>query len=63
MCMLRVCAAVGCETKTLGLFCIEHEGYNTVGTSQDLIDTLSAAVLREVYRTDTADEPRLDPRD
>ena len=23
--MLRVCAAEGCETKTLGAFCIEHE--------------------------------------
>ena len=25
MAMLRICSADGCETKTLGLHCIEHE--------------------------------------
>jgi hypothetical protein len=28
--MLRICAAEGCETKTLGEFCIDHE--LTLGT-------------------------------
>ena len=61
--MLRVCAAVGCETKTLGVFCIEHESDTATGASQDLIDTLSAAVLREIYQNDPPDGLRLDPRD
>ena len=35
--MLRVCSADGCETKTLGPYCIEHE--DTAGAT-DLLDAV-----------------------
>ena len=59
MAMLRVCTADGCETKTLSLYCIGHEG-GSVDASDDLNETLKSAIERNVHR---ADPPLLDPRD
>ena len=58
MAMLRVCTAEGCETKTLSLYCIDHEG-GSVDASDDLNETLRSAIDRNVDRA----EPLLDPRD
>jgi hypothetical protein len=35
--MLRVCSADGCETKTLGPYCIEHE--HEMETDEDLAES------------------------
>jgi hypothetical protein len=59
MTMLRVCTAAGCETKTLGLYCVDHEGDSA---SDDLNETLKSAVEREIDRA--APEPKpFDRRD
>jgi hypothetical protein len=50
--MLRICAADGCETKTLGAFCIEHESLPWHAGEQPVARSLRAVV--EVTRV----EPR-----
>jgi hypothetical protein len=63
MAMLRVCTADGCETKTLGLYCVEHER-DTTGAGDDLNQALKSAVEREIHKAEPAVEPSpLDPRD
>jgi hypothetical protein len=59
MAMLRVCATVGCDTKTLGLYCIDHEG----DAADDLNAALKSAVERRVDQAESSGEPtRLDHR-
>jgi hypothetical protein len=53
--MLRVCSADGCETKTLGAYCIEHEDPSE---GDDLNHALQI-VVREV--TQAVEPPPLEP--
>ena len=47
MAMLRVCAADGCNTKTLGLHCIQHEPVTRIAfgrpDARRLVETAKAA--------------------
>ncbi len=44
--MLRVCSSEGCETKTLGLYCIEHE---VAVVAADLDKALHLVLVRQAY--------------
>jgi hypothetical protein len=59
MAMLRICTAEGCATKTLSLYCIDHEG-DKIGASEDINETLRSAIERNVQH---AGPLPLDPRD
>jgi hypothetical protein len=52
--MLQVCTADGCETKTLGLYCIDHEPANVPG---DLSDVLHSAATVYVESAELSTEP------
>ena len=48
--MLRVCTADGCETKTLGLYCVDHEATNA---GEDVNEALRSAI----YDASATSEP------
>jgi hypothetical protein len=52
--MLQVCTADGCETKTLGLHCIDHEPANVPA---DLGDVLRSAAAVHVEAAKLLTEP------
>jgi hypothetical protein len=43
--MLRVCTADGCETKVLGLYCIDHEPANAPGGLSDVLQSAAAVYV------------------
>ena len=53
MAMLRICSADGCETKTLGRYCLDHE-LGAVDAGDDLTDALKEAAVRTGYPAGSA---------